>query len=311
MRFPVNNFKEQWNTTAGYGFGAKTDYGYHDGVDINLNGGGDSDLGQPIFAIANGKLVYYHKGSHPTKNFGYHSVYKIEGPFGTRWIHQAHMMDDFTIGAQDIKEGQQIGRVGKSGTVWAHIHFSIFKVDPSTLPNGIDTIATTSKQLNDWWEDPIAFIEKHLINNVKKIEIDTDTFEQLVGKSTEYDKFVAGGYPHIEDVLKALEEKEKIISDVRGDNKKLLERNEQLLKSAEKVNDEDLKNTEHVIDSEKALQPYKDNDEKIRRELGIFEESDIIEAIKALKKSKVKKEEVPTAFTQRFIYCLNLLFARG
>ncbi len=40
MRYPVNNFKTEWNTTAGNGFGVATSYGFHDGVDINDNGGG-------------------------------------------------------------------------------------------------------------------------------------------------------------------------------------------------------------------------------------------------------------------------------
>lgn len=160
MRYPVNNFKTEWNVSAGNPFGMKTSYGYHDGVDINDNGGGNSDLGKEIFTIANGELVYWHGAKHPTTGFGYHSVYKITGPWGTRWVHQAHCMADLTPAPAPVAEGQRIARVGNSGTTWAHIHFAVFKVDPATLPNGIDTIAKTQQQLNDWWEDPIAFIEK-------------------------------------------------------------------------------------------------------------------------------------------------------
>lgn len=160
MRFPVKNFKTEWNGTAGYGFGAKTSYGYHEGVDINDNLGGNSDLGKEIFCIANGELVYYHSGKHPTTGFGYHSVYKIIGAWGTRWVHQAHCMPDLTIAPKAVSENEVIGKVGNSGTTYAHIHFAVFKVDPATLTSGIDTIAKTLQQLNDWWEDPIAFIEK-------------------------------------------------------------------------------------------------------------------------------------------------------
>lgn len=162
MRYPVTNFKTEWNETAGNGFGAKTAYGFHDGVDLNDNGGGNSDLGKEIFAIANGELVYWHGAKHPTTGFGYHSVYKITGSFGTRWVHQAHCMSDLTPAPKAVSENEKIARVGNSGTTYAHIHFAIFKVDPVTLPNGIDTIAKTQQQLNDWWESPITFIEKQM-----------------------------------------------------------------------------------------------------------------------------------------------------
>lgn len=160
MRYPVDNYKTKWNNTAGYGFGAVTSYGRHDGVDINDNNGGDSDLGQNIYAIAKGKVVYYHKNSHPNFGFGYHHVYRITGPWGVRWVHNAHVQDNYLTAPADVEEGQAIARVGKSGTQYAHIHFSIFKVDPATLPNGIDTIARNDQQLHEWFEDPIAFIEK-------------------------------------------------------------------------------------------------------------------------------------------------------
>lgn len=160
MRYPVSNFKTEWNTTAGNPFGVATSYGFHDGVDINDNGGGDSDLGKDIFAIQKGELVYWHGGKHPTTGFGYHSVYKIVGAWGTRWVHQSHCQPDITPAPKAISENEVIAHVGKSGTTYAHIHFAIFKVDPATLPNGIDTIAKTQQQLNDWWEDPIKFIEK-------------------------------------------------------------------------------------------------------------------------------------------------------
>lgn len=162
MRYPVNNFATEWNGTAGYGFGAATSYGFHEGVDINDNLGGNSDLGKPLFAIADGQLVYYHTAKHPTTAFGYHHVYKITGAWGTRWVHEAHCQSDLIATVQDVKEGQQIAKVGNSGTTYAHCHFSIFKVDPATLTSGIDTIAKTQQQLNDWWENPIAFIEKYM-----------------------------------------------------------------------------------------------------------------------------------------------------
>jgi murein DD-endopeptidase MepM/ murein hydrolase activator NlpD len=63
---------------------------------------------------------------------------------------------NFLNNSQDITEGQIIGRLGKSGTPWAHLHFAIFKVDPAQF--GIDNIANNTTELNQYWENPITFI---------------------------------------------------------------------------------------------------------------------------------------------------------
>ena len=163
MRYPVSNtgskveFNKDWYVAQA--FGNKTDYGYHEGVDINTRTGGDTDLGKEIKAISSGPIEYYHYGSHPTKGFGRHLVYRIDGPWGTRWVMCSHMTETGSFSQQQVSEGQVIGYVGKSGTPVAHLHFSIFKKDPVNLRNGIDTIAKTVEELNEAWEDPMAFIE--------------------------------------------------------------------------------------------------------------------------------------------------------
>jgi hypothetical protein len=161
MRYPTTSTgtKEDFQKDCyiAQDFGNATSYGFHEGVDINLKTGGDSDLGQEIKAIANGKIVYYHFSSHPTTGFGRHLVYRIEGAWGSRWVHCCHMSDqDFKTGVQDVSKGQIIGRVGKSGTPYAHLHFALFRVDPVAF--GIDNVANTTTELNQYWEDPIAFI---------------------------------------------------------------------------------------------------------------------------------------------------------
>ena len=175
MRYPVTTtgtkeaFKKDWYLPSGgeFGYPRKNSAGvvtyYHEGPDINLNSGGDTDLNQELKAIATGKIVYYHLSKHPNtaNTFGRHLVYKIDGAWGTRWVHYAHCSElDFHAGEQDITEGQIIARIGKSGITVAHLHWSIFKVDPATLQNGIDTIPKTLEDLNKYWEDPIAFVDK-------------------------------------------------------------------------------------------------------------------------------------------------------
>jgi murein DD-endopeptidase MepM/ murein hydrolase activator NlpD len=164
MRYPVGNtgskeeYERDWYNAQT--FGNETRYGYHEGVDINLKTGGDTDLGKELKAIASGEIVYYHYSSHPTSGFGRHLVIKIDGAWGTRWAHYAHCDTlDFINKAQLVSEGQIIARLGKSGTSYAHLHFSLYKVDPATL-GGIDKYAKTQEDLNKYWEDPIAFINK-------------------------------------------------------------------------------------------------------------------------------------------------------
>lgn len=162
LRYPVGptgtkeEFERSWYVATP--FGEKTDYGYHEALDINLRTGGNTDLGQNLYSIAKGRIVYYHDKKHPTKNFGRHMVVKINTPLGSRWVHYAHCQE-ITPQEKDVERGDVIGKLGNSGTEFAHLHLAVFKVDPSTLPNGIDTIAKTKDQLDAWWEDPFTTLE--------------------------------------------------------------------------------------------------------------------------------------------------------
>lgn len=164
MRYPVTatgkkeDFEKDWRVDQI--FGNPTSYGFHEGVDINLKTGGDTDMNQELKAIANGKIVYYHTSHANTPNtFGLHLVYRIDGPWGTRWVHYAHCSPlDFHSGVGDVTEGQIIARLGKTGTTSAHLHWSIFKIDPVSF--GIDNIANTQLELNQIWENPIDFVNQ-------------------------------------------------------------------------------------------------------------------------------------------------------
>ncbi len=153
MRYPVDDFKTRWNTTAGFGFGDKTDYGSHEAVDLNTNAGGNADLGESLYAIAKGTVTSIH--SHTTKpSFGKHLHIKIVGPWGERWVHYAHCNEIFVTEGQEVNEGDRIATVGNSGTVYAHCHLAL-----KNTPTGVDGIAKTLEDLKKW-EDPILFIEK-------------------------------------------------------------------------------------------------------------------------------------------------------
>src|SRR3990167_677263 len=181
--FPVGNgteedFRARWYIALG--FGESQPYGFHEGWDINLKTGGDTDLGEAIKAIADYKLAYYHFNSHLESGFGVHYVYEVETPNGKRWIHCAHNQINPQVATK--KEGIKgdiislIGKTGRPKTILpAHLHFACFRVDPTSLPSKIDTIAKTTKQLNDWWEDP-----QETINSLMKEENMPEWFDKFL-----------------------------------------------------------------------------------------------------------------------------------
>lgn len=96
----------------------------HLGEDWNGNGGGDSDLGDTIYVIANGKVSFAED---------------IKGGWGNviRVVHTlksgerveslyAHCDEIFVKEGETIKKGQKIGTIGTAhGKYPAHLHFEI------------------------------------------------------------------------------------------------------------------------------------------------------------------------------------------
>jgi len=223
FRFPVGDgtredFEKRWYIAQG--FGNKTDYGYHEGIDINLKTGGDTDLGEKLYAIADWQLKYYHLKSHVDRGFGIHFVYEVESPWGKRWIHYAHCQnikfDPNTNPSGNV--GDILAEIGKSGRprniMPAHLHLAIFKKDPIDLPNGIDTIATTRSKLNDWWEDPLPFLNDwyerdNMMQEENKVSIKdiiNDSYSALTGQLPSQDEvdWRLKSWISVEELLKSL-----------------------------------------------------------------------------------------------------------
>jgi len=149
MRYPVNDYPK-WYIAQGYG--AKTAYGYHDGDDLNLKTGGNTDLGQALFAIADGEVTSVH--DHTT-GFGKHVHINHRGPWGEVWSHYAHCNEIFVSVGDRVKEGQMIATLGNTGnSMTTHCHFAI-----KLAPTGIDGVAKTLDDLKKW-TSAIAFVER-------------------------------------------------------------------------------------------------------------------------------------------------------
>jgi len=109
----------------------------HLGDDLNGIGGYNSDLGEPIYATALGKVVY--KGV-PGPGWGKVIIiaHRLRGPDGKLKVVQsmyAHL-EDWQVNYGDIvQRGQQIGTVGTAdGRYLAHLHLEIRRgpyVNPS------------------------------------------------------------------------------------------------------------------------------------------------------------------------------------
>ena len=101
----------------------------HLGDDLNGIGGYNSDLGDPIFAAAAGRVVY---AGVPGEGWGNMLIlaHRVPNPqTGELEVVQsvyAHMEKVLARFGQTLARGEQLGTVGTAnGIYWAHLHFEI------------------------------------------------------------------------------------------------------------------------------------------------------------------------------------------
>lgn len=99
----------------------------HCGADINGNGGNDTDLGKPVHAVTDGRVV--HALEH--RVWGNIVLIRHDGP--DLWTQYAHL-DTMTVAVGDrVTAGEIIGTIGKGGRTrefprgkfLAHLHFEV------------------------------------------------------------------------------------------------------------------------------------------------------------------------------------------
>ena len=131
---------------------------FHPGEDWNGENGEDSDFGDLVYAISNGRVVAakFYKG-----NLG--NVIVIEHRLqdgSTVWSQYAHLNEILVKENDLVKRGQKIGTIGKGGNnnLPAHLHFEIRKnlLNPNAWPYG-----QSKEEVNENYHNPSNFINSH------------------------------------------------------------------------------------------------------------------------------------------------------
>ncbi len=109
--------------------------GYHTGDDINGIGGQNSDLGDPVYAIANGLVVYT---GVPAEGWGNVVVLAHKDKNG-RLLHSmyAHLEHIVVSQGRLLGRGEKLGSVGTAGGAYlAHLHLELHHSDGVRLGRG-------------------------------------------------------------------------------------------------------------------------------------------------------------------------------
>lgn len=122
----------------------------HNGVDLGAKVAGRQ--GDPIYAVADGTVTISKCDSgNPKIGYGYYCVIDHGG-----WCSlYAHQIDNDIRAGAKVKSGQQIGRMGSSGSsTAAHLHL------------GVTDGSYNKKQ----WVDPAAYLMKEGVKPMSKAE---------------------------------------------------------------------------------------------------------------------------------------------
>jgi Peptidase family M23 len=128
----------------------------HLGDDLNGIGGENSDLGDPIYAIADGRVVLARDGGPGWSNIVILlHAYLENGARKYVESYYGHVQDMLVHPGETVKCGQQIATVGTAnGRYFAHLHFEMREFLTPFIGAGY-------REDTRGWLDPTKFIEQH------------------------------------------------------------------------------------------------------------------------------------------------------
>lgn len=142
------------------------DLGIHTGDDWNGKGGGNTDLGQPVYATASGKVLFADECPSPWGNVVMieHRYYE-NGAIKTVYSQYSHLKEILIKKGQRVKRRQKIGSIGRGNynEYPAHLHFEIRNEKMKDYP--VDYWPSTHKKtvawVNEHYEQPSEFVKEH------------------------------------------------------------------------------------------------------------------------------------------------------
>jgi murein DD-endopeptidase MepM/ murein hydrolase activator NlpD len=130
---------------------------HHPGEDWNGVGGGNTDLGDPVYSIGNGLVVFARDARRGWGNVVIvRHTYITQGKLKTVDSFYAHLERVTVREGQHVTKGMQVGTIGTNrGMYTAHLHFEIRQ----NLSIGINRSAFRNDLVN--YHKPTPFIRAH------------------------------------------------------------------------------------------------------------------------------------------------------
>ena len=128
----------------------------HLGDDLNGIGGDNSDLRDPVYAVADGRVIFAEEGGPGWGNviIVLHA-YEENGVRKYVQSYYAHCGEILVERKQDVRRGEQIATVGTGGgRYFAHLHFEMREFTTPFVGPGY-------REDTRGWLDPSAFIAAH------------------------------------------------------------------------------------------------------------------------------------------------------
>jgi murein DD-endopeptidase MepM/ murein hydrolase activator NlpD len=131
----------------------------HFGEDWNGRGGGDTDMGDPVYSIGDGVVTWAYDVRQGWGNVVIiRYAYRDPASGQVRFIDAlyGHLRDMFVKVGQVVKRGQKVGTIGNNrGMYAAHLHFEI----RHNLSIGMHRDSVERNLTH--WADPTEFIKKY------------------------------------------------------------------------------------------------------------------------------------------------------
>lgn len=153
----------------------------HFGEDWNGRGGGNTDLGDPVYTVADGIVTFAHDVRQGWGNVALiRHAYRDPASGKVKFIDSlyAHLDKMMVKTGQGVKRGQQVGTIGTNrGMYTAHLHFEM----RHNIHIGMGRRGVPADLIN--WADPTQFIKKYrrLNREWRGVAIPTGTYQEYAG----------------------------------------------------------------------------------------------------------------------------------